>query len=242
MRIHFIIHEIFEGPGYFEYWAFKNGFTLSYTRLYLGEPLPDNAKEFDVLIVLGGPQSPSTSQKESPHFDADKEKNLIGAAISSNKAVVGVCLGAQLIGEALGASYTKSPEPEIGAFPITLTCHGKSDPLLSKFEGKELVGHWHNDMPGLTQNAEILAYSRGCPRQIVRYSGLVYGFQCHLEFTPFELPALIEHSTEQLEVGHEHEFVQSEDEILAMETSRMNHLLHSFLDGLVQKYLQKDCH
>ena len=51
---------------------------------------------------------------------------------------------------------------------------------------------------------------------------------CHLEFTPFELPALIEHSTEQLEVGHEHEFVQSEDEILAMETSRMNHLLHSF--------------
>ncbi|MFY2508472.1 glutamine amidotransferase-related protein [Vibrio pectenicida] len=242
MHIHFVIHESFEGPGYFKSWALKNGFKASYTRLYLGDTLPENTKDFDVLIVLGGPQSPSTSLEESPHFDANKEKKLIGEAISNNKVVVGVCLGAQLIGEALGASYTKSPEPEIGAFPITLTCHGTNDPLLSKFEGEELVGHWHNDMPGLTQNAQILAHSRGCPRQVVRYSGLVYGFQCHLEFTPVELPALIEHSAEQLEVGHEHKFVQSEDEILDMQTSRMNYLLHSFLDGLVQKYLQKDCH
>ncbi|WP_341663169.1 glutamine amidotransferase [Vibrio sp.] len=242
MHIHFVIHESFEGPGYFESWVFNNGFKASYTRLYLGDILPRNTQDFDVLIVLGGPQSPSTSQKESPHFDANKEKNLISEAISNNKAVVGVCLGAQLIGEALGAGYTKSPEPEIGAFPITLLPHGLNDPLLCMFEGEELVGHWHSDMPGLTQDAEILAYSQGCPRQIVRYAELVYGFQCHLEFTSLELPALIENSAEQLELGSEHKFIQSEDEILDMQTSRMNHLLHSFLDGLVQKYLQKDCH
>ncbi len=47
--------------------------------------------------------------------------------------------------------------------------------------GKTLeVGHWHNDMPGLTPEAKIIAYSEGCPRQIVAYSDRVFGFQCHM--------------------------------------------------------------
>ncbi|MBU2897366.1 glutamine amidotransferase-related protein [Vibrio hepatarius] len=239
MHIQFVIHEAFEGPGYFEYWALRNGFKTSYTRLYCGDRLPENVLGFDILIVLGGPQNPSTSRDKSPHFDAIGEKKLISEAIAHNKTVIGVCLGAQLIGEALGADYTTSPEPEIGSFPITLTDHGINDPLLSKFNAEEMVGHWHSDMPGLTKNAEILAFSQGCPRQIVRYSPLVYGFQCHLELTPFELPDLLENSRELFKNRNDHKFIQSEHEILDMQTSRMNHLLESFLDGLVEKYLQK---
>ncbi len=47
--------------------------------------------------------------------------------IEANKAIIGVCLGAQLIGEALGAPYEHSPEKEIGSFPITLTEEGKNE-------------------------------------------------------------------------------------------------------------------
>ncbi|GLT16818.1 GMP synthase [Vibrio zhanjiangensis] len=238
MQIHFVIHEVFEGPGYFEYWALKNGFQISYTRLYLGETLPTDALGFDLLVVLGGPQNPSTSQDESPYFDAHSEKSFINEAILNNKAVVGVCLGAQLIGEALGAGYATSPEREIGSFPITLTQHGLSDPLLGSFEVEEIVGHWHSDMPGLTKDSRVLAFSQGCSRQIVRYAPLVYGFQCHLELTSSELPPLIENSHQLLADHNTQQFVQSEREILAMHTVRMNQLLGEFLDRLVNKYLQ----
>jgi len=37
------------------------------------------------------------------------------------------------------------------------------------------VGHWHNDMPGLTAECMVLATSEKCPRQIVEYGPVVYG-------------------------------------------------------------------
>jgi GMP synthase (glutamine-hydrolysing) len=58
--------------------------------------------------------------------------------------------GAQLIGEALGARFAHSPEKEIGKFPIFMTAESEQNPLFSHFGNKLDVGHWHNDMPGLT--------------------------------------------------------------------------------------------
>lgn len=46
-------------------------------------------------------------------------------------------------------------------------------------------------MPGLTPEAKIIAYSEGCPRQIIEYSKLVYGFQCHMEFNREVIELLI---------------------------------------------------
>ena len=83
--------------------------------------MPVSAEHFDLLIVLGGPQTPATTKGECPYFDAEAEEALIAKAISSGRAVVGMCLGAQLIGEALGAKYESSPQKEMGKFAITLT-------------------------------------------------------------------------------------------------------------------------
>jgi GMP synthase-like glutamine amidotransferase len=77
--------------------------------------------------------------------------------------------------------------PESGkrdwSLPDHLTEAGQQHPLFSHFGSPLTVGHWHNDMPGLTDQATILATSEGCPRQIVQYGNFVYGFQCHMEFT-----------------------------------------------------------
>lgn len=140
MRIHFVIHEPYEGPGAFSHWAAVRGFEQTQTRLYAGETLPSEA-DFDGLIVLGGPQSPQTTSTECPHFDAKAETDLIMRSIQAGKAVIGVCLGAQLIGEALGASYQHSPNCEIGYFPIRLTEAGKQDALFAHFREIETVGH-----------------------------------------------------------------------------------------------------
>lgn len=125
MHIHFIIHEHFEAPGAYEIWGKSRGCSLSYTRVYQDEPLPEELESTDMLIIMGGPQSPATTLKECPWFDAQAEMRLIGRAIEAGKTVIGVCLGSQLIGEALGAAFCHSPEKEIGKFPVRLTDAGK---------------------------------------------------------------------------------------------------------------------
>jgi GMP synthase (glutamine-hydrolysing) len=82
---------------------------------------------------MGGPQSPATTREECPWFDAQAEKALISRAIEAGKTVIGVCLGSQLIGEALGAAFCHSPEKEIGKFPVRLTDAGKANPLFEDF-------------------------------------------------------------------------------------------------------------
>ncbi|CRM71963.1 glutamine amidotransferase [Pseudomonas sp. 58 R 3] len=170
-------------------------------------------------------------------FNALAERELINKAITSGRAVVGVCLGSQLIGEALNAPFAHSPEKEIGKFPIHLTEEGLANPKFSHF-GKTLdVGHWHNDMPGLTGNARIIAYSEGCPRQIVEYSNLVYGFQCHMELTQDVVELLIQASETELATLTDRRFVQQPAALRQNNYDEMNQKLFIFLDKLVADYL-----
>jgi GMP synthase (glutamine-hydrolysing) len=150
--------------------------------------------------------------------------------MAAGKAVLGICLGSQLIGEALGAPFSHSPEKEIGKFPVWLTDAGRRNPLFSHFGQTLEVGHWHNDMPGLTPDAEIIAWSEGCPRQIVKYSDRVYGFQCHLELTPEVVELLIAHSQNDLRLAGERRFIDTPDRLRAHDYCGMNQMLFTFLD------------
>lgn len=116
-------------------------------------------------------------------LDAVAEIALIQEFITADKPIIGVCLGAQLLGEAYGAKVEHSPEKEIGNFSIVLTGSGLADERLKTFGQGLTVGHWHGDMPGLTETSEVLAVSKGRLRQIVKYSDKHYAFQCHLEFS-----------------------------------------------------------
>ncbi|MCH5583719.1 type 1 glutamine amidotransferase [Shimazuella sp. AN120528] len=240
LHIHFVIHELFEGPGAFQIWAETRGYSIGYSRVYAGEKLPLSIEGIDLLIVLGGPQSPSTTVEECPHFDAVSEIALINKCIKAGKAVLGVCLGAQLIGEALGAKYEHSPEKEIGCFPITLTEEGKRSCKFSHFGSPAVVGHWHNDMPGLTEECKVIAYSEACPRQIIEYQNLVYGFQCHLEFNHELMELLIENSVAELSKSSDHRFVQQPEQLRKNDYKVMNENLFIFLDKLVMDYTKSE--
>jgi GMP synthase (glutamine-hydrolysing) len=235
MRVHFIVHEAFEAPGAFIPWAQQRGYETSFSRVYEHDSLPASVGDIDLLVVMGGPQSPATTLEECPHFDAKAEQHLIRQCIDAGRAVVGVCLGAQLIGEALGAPFRHSPEKEIGAFPITFTDAGKAHPKFQHFGGSAAAGHWHNDMPGITDGATIIAISEGCPRQIVEYTSLVYGLQCHMEFTPEVIEMLIAHSEVELAASKSHRFVQQPDALRRNDYATMNAQLMRFLDALVDE-------
>ncbi|THF65570.1 glutamine amidotransferase [Pseudothauera nasutitermitis] len=236
MKVHFVVHEAFETPGAFEAWVGERGHAATYSHVHAGQPLPRTIDAIDLLVVLGGPQSPTTTREECPHFDAAAECELIARCVAAGKAVVGVCLGAQLLGTALGAAHEHSPEKEIGKFPITLTPEGRANPKFAHFGDILEVGHWHSDMPGLTPDAKVLARSAGCPRQIVEYGRLAYGFQCHMEFTPEVVERLIAASAQELAALTAHRFVQQPDALRANEYDAMNRQLFVFLDELMADY------
>jgi len=233
MNIHILQHESFESPAAIEEWIKKNGHQATYTRFYNFEPLPESPDFIDLLLILGGPQSPATTKAECPHFDGKAEIAFIKKTIDANKKVLGICLGAQLIGEALGASVQYSPNREIGKFEINLTDAGRKDPLTSILPDAIEVGHWHGDMPGLTPESEILATSEGCPRQIVRYMPLVYGFQCHLEFNRKAIEGMIANCGDELVLHAGKPFIQDAAQLLEHKYSEMNKMLFDMLDKLI---------
>lgn len=236
MNIHFIQHETYEAPGAYLDWAESRNHKTTFSKVYEKNALPDSADFIDMLVIMGGPQSPSTTPEECPHFNAEAEIALIQKCISAGKMVVGVCLGSQLIGETLGAKFDHSPQKEVGVFAITLTEDGIKDEKINHFGSNLTVGHWHNDMPGLTKESKVLAFSEGCPIQIVSYSDLVYGFQCHMELTTEVVALLIESEPDLLAESKKHQFVQNPEEILAYDFSDMNKKLFIFLDKLTAAY------
>ena len=110
MNIHYFQHVPFEGLACMEDWVRRPSNKVTATRFYEDARLPF-IELFDTLIILGGPMSVH-DEKEYPWIA--QEKDLIRRAIERGKRVIGICLGAQLIAEVLGATVSKNTFREIG--------------------------------------------------------------------------------------------------------------------------------
>ena len=227
MDILCVTHADFETPGIIEDWAKDHEHSFTFCRPYAGDPLPETSS-CDFLIVMGGPQSPLKTD-EFPYLK--KEIAFIQNAVQANTIVLGFCLGAQLIGEALGATTERSPEKEVGVYPIALTDEGKKDPVLQNLPSTFPVIHWHNDMPGLTKDSTLLAFSEGCPRQAIRYGKTIYGFQCHMEITSDGIKDMIEAVPEDLAPSN---FTQNAEELMQQDYASINQTMITILDRLVE--------
>ena len=234
MKVHFVLQETFEVPGAYLKWAQERGHQVTTTKVYEKESLPETVDGIDFLIVMGGPQSPDEDREKFPYYDPKAEIELIQKAMKADRYIVGVCLGAQLLSVAYGAEYEHSPEREIGVFPITLTEAGLKDNHVKVFGPTLNTGHWHGDMPGLTEDAVVLATSQGCPRQIIRFSPKHYAFQAHLEFDPEAVELLIAADGEEVleEQSKKLTYVQKSEAIRNYAYREMNAKLYAFLDSL----------
>jgi GMP synthase-like glutamine amidotransferase len=146
-----------------------------------GEPVPRDVRGLGGLIVLGGPMG-AYEQDKHPFLKA--ESALIEKAITAGRPVLGICLGAQLIAQVLGARvFPGDAGREVGWAPVTLTAPGQDDPLFFGIEPSFTVFHMHGDTYELPPDAENLATSATYEQQAFRWGDVVYGFQFHLEFT-----------------------------------------------------------
>lgn len=192
MRIHTLQHVAFEGLGSIGDWARSHNASLTVSRMFASDRLPTLA-EFDWLVVMGGPMN---IYEEDRYPWLREEKALIKAAINGGKVVLGVCLGAQLIADGLGAAVSRNPHREIGWFPLT-EVHPTMRHIIPT---GAVVMHWHGDTFALPAGTERLAASAACPNQGFIFQQRVIGLQFHLETTPESLAALIEHGGDDLAV------------------------------------------
>lgn len=225
MRIHHLQHVSFEGLGTIESYFLRRGHQLSSTHLYMGHSLP-SINEFDWLIVMGGPMGVYDEIK-FPWLT--EEKRFIQKSIRSGKVVLGICLGAQLIADVLGAKVFKNEYHEIGWFPIERTIDTNKSILGDVFPKTLDVFHWHGDTFEIPRGAHLLASSEACRNQGFIIEDRVVGLQFHLETTRDSAALLIENCRNELDRS---KFVQDGKEILANEKKffRINKIMRLVLE------------
>lgn len=178
MRILAFRHSPSDGLGLLEDILQDHGFVYEYADPYHSPAADPVVHEADALIFLGGAMS---ANDDLPFLH--RESQYIKNALLDRQPLLGICLGAQLIAKALGASVRPSIGKEIGWAPVTFNKEGQCDPIFHGLNA-ETIFHWHGEMFDVPKSAELLAFSAGCPHQAFRCGDKIYGLQFHLEVTP----------------------------------------------------------
>ncbi|WP_461482194.1 type 1 glutamine amidotransferase [Porticoccus sp.] len=212
-----------------ESWFHQRHHNLSATHLYRNETLPP-LDDIDWLIVMGGPMGVA-DQQLYPWLA--EEKAFIRRAIEAGKIVLGICLGAQLIADVLGAPVTRNPQREIGWFPLTISDAAKTTAFGRALPEAVEVFHWHGDTFAIPAGAMPLASSPACANQGFLYNHRVLGLQFHLETTPQSALDLTTQCADELD---DSAYVQSAQQILAepVRFNQINQLMGDILDCLAQ--------
>jgi GMP synthase-like glutamine amidotransferase len=206
IRAHVFQHVPFEGLAHIAEWLDHAGAVTTCTRFYENAAIPA-VTDFDLLIVMGGPMSVNEEHLYPwlPH-----EKSFIRQAVEKGKAVLGICLGAQLIASAMGARVYANKQKEIGWFPVSGCRTTARQPTLI-FPPLATMFHWHGETFDLPDGAIQLARSEACENQAFQLGERVVALQFHLEMTSQSLRDMVSHCGSELVPAP---YVQSEERII----------------------------
>jgi GMP synthase-like glutamine amidotransferase len=181
MRILVFQHLAVEHPGVFrEFWDEK-GHEWVPVELDAGEAIPD-MEGFDLLAVMGGPMD---VWQEDLHPWLVTEKAAIQHWVRDlGRPYLGLCLGHQLLADALGGRVSLMARPEVGLCNVQLTEAGRKDAVLAGVPDVIETLQWHGaEIASLPVGGVVLAANEACPIQAFRWGDKAYGFQFHTEIT-----------------------------------------------------------
>lgn len=196
-------------------------------QVFNGQPLPvvkrhDPAGPLAGVVILGGTMS-SDDEASCPHLRVVKK--FIDDVLDAQLPMLGICLGAQLLAQVLGARVTHQCYPEHGLRKIQLTEQGGGNPLFAGLPTTLAAFQWHDDSFQIPHGADHLAASEQCAAQAFRYQQ-AYGVQFHPEVTSAIVTSWCDYAGGHDDVWHKFKVAEGR--------YRRQHgrLLHNFYQGI----------
>lgn len=177
MRALAIVHQRDAGPGVFEEAALAQGVDLDTWLVAESAEPPREIGEYGAVLSFGGGMH-ADQELEHPWLVA--EKALLAELLHRETSLLGVCLGAQLLGEAAGSPARRLAEPEIGWYQVEVDAEGASDPVMGPMQPGFRAFQWHSYEVPLPVGAVALARSPACV-QAWRLGQHAWGIQFHAE-------------------------------------------------------------
>jgi GMP synthase-like glutamine amidotransferase len=180
-RILVFQHIAMEHPGIFRDFLAEDGIAWDAVELDEGEAIP-GLGAYDALWVMGGPMD---VWEEDAHPWLGPEKAAIHEAVTDrDMPFLGLCLGHQLLAEALGGEVGPAAEPEIGVLEVALSEAGRQSPFLAGMAAAGRCLQWHSaEVTREPRGAEVLASSPACRVQAMSVGGRAFSLQYHVELT-----------------------------------------------------------
>ena len=186
MRVLVFQHIRAEHPGIFRDFFAADGVAWDAVELDEGEPIPPLAN-YDALVVMGGPMDVWETDQ---HPWLLPEKAAIREAVRERRMpYLGLCLGHQLLADALGGRCSMMQQPEIGVLGIELTAAAASDRLFRGVAPRGKALQWHSvEVVETPKDGVILARSPDCANEAMRVGEHAWGIQYHVEITGETVP------------------------------------------------------
>jgi GMP synthase (glutamine-hydrolysing) len=170
-------HEANCPPGRMGPWLESAGAALDMCRPYAGDVLPDSLERHDGLLVLGGSMG---ANDDAEHAWLAPLKTLIR---TTDRPVLGICLGHQLVAAAYGGRVARNPRgQQLGLLELGWTAAAPDDPLMGGLATPRRGIQWNDDIVTmLPPQAVVLAATPEAEPQAVRFAPLAWGVQLHPE-------------------------------------------------------------
>jgi len=179
MRILVLQHVKEEHPGIFRKFLKEDGHEWVPFHLQEETTLP-NIENFDALWVMGGPMD--VWEEDIYPWLKEEKKFIQDAVVEKGIPYLGLCLGHQLLGEVLGGKVRKAKVPEIGVCKVHLTEDGLSGVLFDGISETMNCLQWHGaEVTDIPHDVQILATSKECQIQAIKWGNKAYSLQFHLE-------------------------------------------------------------